>query len=284
MSDRYLVIGHPVSHSKSPQIHRMFASQTGEKLCYDRFDGDPEAFEQQLYDLFSRGLSGCNITVPFKARAHAACQSFHDDMTRDCGAVNTLWMTAAGLTGANTDGPGLVRDLFHNKDWGLSEKTCLRILLLGAGGASRGVLPFFRPGQCGAVQRFELVVANRTAEKARALARQLEGRQGVCVRGLGLEAIDQPFDLVVNATSASLGGSGLALPAVVWSASPCVYDMMYSQEDTAFMAQARALGMTRISDGLGMLIEQAAEAFLLWRGVRPDTAPVMQALRPGTGS
>lgn len=268
MPDRYLVVGHPVAHSKSPLIHAAFARQTGQSLSYDRLDLDPPEFESGLAEFFALGGAGCNVTVPFKERAAAFANEL-SQRAAFAGAANTLWLGDEGVVADNTDGVGLVRDL--KRHLALKDR---RVLLLGAGGAARGVLaPLLAEGPA------ELVIANRSADKAAALAGLAKalGR----VDGAGYEALTGSFDLVINATSASLAGETLPLPETLFAEGGFAYDMMYGREPTAFLRQAERLGAAVRLDGLGMLVEQAAEAFWLWRGVRPDTAPVLAELRDG---
>ncbi|MFC4159878.1 shikimate dehydrogenase [Chitinimonas lacunae] len=270
MPDRYLVVGHPVAHSKSPFIHAAFARQTGQSLSYDRLDLAPDDFESGLADFFALGGAGCNITVPYKERA-AGFANRLTERAAFAGAVNTLWLGDEGLVGDNTDGVGLVRDL--KRHLALRDR---RVLLLGAGGAARGVLaPLL------AEQPAQLVIANRSADKAAALAELAAGLGRV--ESCAYEALDGDFDLVINATSASLAGETLPLPEALFSQGGLAYDMMYGQAPTAFLRQAEQLGAAVRLDGLGMLVEQAAEAFRLWRGVQPDTAPVLLALRDSLG-
>lgn len=270
MTDRYAVIGNPIEHSQSPRIHQAFAEQTGEALNYSRLLGDLDRFEEEVRQFFADGGRGLNVTVPFKERAWAMV----DERTRRAeaaGAVNTLIPLENGrLRGDNTDGAGLVRDLAVNHGYLLSGS---RILLLGAGGASRGVL---RPLLEGGPER--LVVANRTPEKARQLADSLTGEGAVV--GCGLDELEgEQYDLIINGTAAGLKGELPVLPENLLAPGGWTYDMMYGNVPTAFVRWGQAQGALRALDGLGMLVEQAAEAFYLWRGVRPDTGPVITLLR-----
>lgn len=270
MTDHYAVMGNPIVHSKSPRIHTLFAQQTGESLDYTAILVPLDGFEAAVTAFVASGGKGLNITVPFKEQAWRLATTRSPRAER-AGAVNTLVLHPEGLHhGENTDGVGLVRDLADNHGMELAGR---RILLVGAGGAARGVIePLLdtRPGL--------LVIANRTADRAVDLARHFctLGR----IEGCGLDAIaGQSFDLVINATAASLAGAVPALPDDVVGEHTACYDMMYGTEPTAFMRWAQARGAQRVMDGLGMLVEQAAEAFYLWRKVRPDTAPVIAALR-----
>lgn len=270
MKDLYAVMGNPVAHSKSPRIHRLFAAQTGQSIDYSAILVEPGNFASSVADFVKLGGKGLNITVPFKEEAWQLAGT-RSARAEHAGAVNTLVLNPSGIHhGDNTDGVGLVRDLRHNQGVTLQGK---RLLLLGAGGAARGVIePLLQEGPA------LLVIANRTAGRAVALARHF------CtlghVEGCGLDDVSgQRFDLIINATAASLGGQVPAIAdSVVTPQSRC-YDMMYGNKPTAFMNWARELGAEQVMDGLGMLVEQAAESFYLWRRVRPDTAPVIAELR-----
>jgi shikimate dehydrogenase len=270
MLDRYAVMGNPIAHSKSPQIHTLFAKQTGQSLSYEAILVERDGFTSAVTAFQHAGGKGLNITVPFKEDAWELAATRSQRAER-AGAVNTLVLDQSGSHfGDNTDGAGLVRDLRHNHAVALAGK---RLLLVGAGGAARGVIePLL--GEKPAL----LVIANRTADKAVQLAR-LFCELGH-TEGCGLDDLEgQGFDVIINATAASLSGEVPALPAsVVTDASDC-YDMMYGDRPTAFMDWAGQQGAARCMDGLGMLVEQAAESFYLWRKVRPDTAPVIAALR-----
>jgi shikimate dehydrogenase len=271
VSDRYVVIGNPVAHSKSPRIHGLFAAATGQDMSYETLLAPLDAFAATVRNFVAAGGRGANVTVPFKEEAFRLATRL-SDRARAAGAVNTLAFAGQEIFGDNTDGAGLVRDLKANLGVAVAGK---RVLLLGAGGAARGViLPLLteRPA--------ELLIANRTADKAQALARAFPD-----CRACGLDALaGREFDLVINATSAGLTGgvphAGHSIPprlTFAWAAGAFAYDMMYGR-DSDFLRQAAAAG-ARTADGLGMLVEQAAEAFLVWRGVRPDTAGVLAELR-----
>lgn len=270
MTDRYAVMGNPIAHSKSPRIHTLFAEQTGQDLEYTAILVEPGHFTGAVAEFHASGGKGLNITVPFKQEAWTLAARRSERAER-AGAVNTLLLEASGEHfGDNTDGAGLVRDLLHNHGAILKGK---RLLLVGAGGAARGVLEPLLDEQPAL-----LVVANRTPGKAVELARLFceLGR----VEGCGFADLEgQSFDLVINATAAGLSGTVPDLPASVVGAGTWCYDMMYADEPTAFVRWATARGAARALDGLGMLVEQAAESFYLWRGIRPDTAPVIAALR-----
>ena len=270
MTDKYAVIGNPISHSKSPLIHSEFAKQTEQDLEYTAIEVPQDALESslsQLRDILK--LKGINITVPFKEQAWQLVEN-QSNRAKRAGAINTLVFNDDGsMYGDNTDGVGLCRDLTHNNSIELRGK---RILLLGAGGAARGVIePLL------SYDPLELFVANRTASKAHALA-DLFSDLGH-IRGGGFEDIKPPYDVVINATAASLQGEVPPLPDNLLADNAACYDMMYSDSDTAFIAWAKQHAAAKTIDGLGMLVEQAAEAFRLWRGVMPDTRSVMALIR-----
>ncbi len=269
MTDHYAVFGNPIAHSKSPAIHAAFARQTGEDMDYAAILAPVDGFRASVQAFQAEGGAGANVTVPFKEQAYALAHRL-TARAQAAGAVNTLAFGEGGILGDNTDGVGLVRDLTRNLGWVLQGK---RILLMGAGGAARGVvLPLLVEGPA------ELFVVNRTAAKAEELVRRFP--DAACLAGGGYESLKgRRFDGVINATAASLAGDLPPLPEDVFAPDAWAYDMMYGRE-TPFMAFARARG-ARVADGLGMLVEQAAEAFLLWRGVRPETTPVIRALRGG---
>ncbi len=272
MTDRYAVIGNPIEHSRSPLIHTAFAQQTGEDMEYGSILGID--FKPDVDAFIASGGSGLNITLPFKEEAW---QLVHERSERaeTAGAVNTISLLPDGrLYGDNTDGAGLITDLSNNHGYHLEGAS---ILLLGAGGASRGVLrPLLesRPEQ--------LVIANRTASKAVALA--ATGSSIGQVEGCGLDDLEgRQFDLIINATSAGLDGKVPQLPSNILKAGGWTYDMLYGDLPTAFVRWGQEQGAAVTLDGLGMLVEQAAEAFLLWRGLRPRSGPVIQMLRPDAG-
>lgn len=266
--DEYGVIGHPVAHSWSPFIHELFARETRQALVYRRHDVPAERFREYVLDFASRGGRGLNVTIPHK-RAAAALSDELTARAKRAGAVNTLTFDRGRIRGDNTDGAGLVQDLRANLALRLGGA---RILLAGAGGAARGVLgPILELGPA------EVVLANRTAERARALA--VEFASLGSVRGCAFgELPPSAFDLVLNATAASLSGEVPAIPhAAVGGATVC-YDMAYAKADTPFVSWARERGCRRAVQGWGMLVEQAAESFEIWRGLRPSTAPVLELL------
>ncbi|BAN45758.1 shikimate dehydrogenase [Metapseudomonas resinovorans] len=267
--DSYCVFGNPIGHSKSPLIHRLFAEQTGERLTYEAVLAPLDDFSGCARAFFATGKGG-NVTVPFKEQAYQLAGSLSARAQR-AGAVNTLKKLDDGsLLGDNTDGAGLVRDLIRNAGLTLAGK---RILLLGAGGAARGVIePIL------AEKPAALVIANRTVEKAEDLARLFADLGPVSASGF--DWLEEPVDLIINGTSASLSGDLPPIsPSLIQPGHTVCYDMMYGKEMTAFNRWASEHGALRTLDGLGMLVEQAAEAFLLWRGVLPDSAPVLAELR-----
>lgn len=273
MTVRYAVIGNPIEHSKSPLIHQAFARQTGQDISYERILAPLDAFPQVIATLVAERYGGANVTVPFKLEAFALAHQL-TERANDAGAVNTLVFNGPDIIGDNTDGVGLVTDIQYNLRVDLAGK---RILLIGAGGAAEGVLhPVLeqRPSL--------LVIANRTLDKALRMVKRIEEQGDFRYVSVNAYAFDdlqgQSFDIVINATSAGLSDSSLPLPAGIFAPGALAYDMMYGRE-TPFMVFARAHGAAQIADGLGMLVEQAAEAFMLWRGVRPQTAPVIAQLR-----
>ena len=271
MADRYAVIGNPVAHSKSPWIHAQFARQTRQDIEYARVEAPLEGFARSVAEFRAAGGRGVNVTVPFKQEAYALCRGAVSARARAAGAVNTLIFDAGSadgeMRGDNTDGVGLLRDITLNLGRAIAGS---RVLLLGAGGAARGVLPPLVDSGPAA-----LTIANRTARRAEELADLFHKVQGGSYRELSGRA----FDLVINATSSGLENQAPPLPAGIFAPEALAYDMVYGR-DTPFMAVARAAG-AEACDGTGMLVEQAAESFLLWRGMRPETAPVLAALRLG---
>ena len=271
---RYAVIGNPIAHSKSPRIHGLFAEQTGEPIIYEALLAPVDDFASSVDDFRAHGGCGMNVTVPFKQDAWVYADQ-HSARAQTAGAVNTLIFQPDGqCLGDNTDGVGLVNDLVNNHRLNLKDS---RILLLGAGGAVRGVLqPLLDAGPA------ELLIANRTAQRAVDLAASFSAYGPVT--GCGLDELKDRvaangFDLVINGTSASLQGKLPPIPDKLLAANATVYDMMYSAEPTAFVVWGNENGAAQSLDGLGMLVEQAAESFYLWRGVRPDTKPVIASLR-----
>ncbi|MCI3207685.1 MULTISPECIES: shikimate dehydrogenase [Pandoraea] len=272
-ADRYAVIGHPVEHSQSPFIHAEFARETAQRLTYERLLAPLDAFAATVRTFIEHGARGANVTVPFKLEAHALADRL-TERAQAAGAVNTLVFDADGITGDNTDGVGLVRDIEGPLGVSLAGR---RVLLLGAGGASRGaMLPLIE------AKPAALFIANRTASRADELVGRFTDaakRQAVSLAGGGWDAVPGSFDVVINATAGSLQGDVPPLPAGTYAAGALAYDMMYGAQPTVFMTHALSAGADRAADGLGMLVEQAAEAFAVWRGVRPSTDVVRAALR-----
>ena len=266
--DQYVVIGNPVAHSKSPAIHAQFAAQTGESIAYERLAAPLDDFAACVQHFIQSGGCGANVTVPFKLEAFALATQL-TPRAQAAGAVNTLSFEDGRIVGDNTDGVGLVRDIVHNAGVVLEGR---RILLLGAGGAARGVV---MPLLAGRPQ--QLVVANRTFARAQELVQSFPAAASV-LKAAAFDDLSGQFDVIINATSASLSADLPAVPATLFGPQVFVYDMMYAATPTVFMQWAAQHG-ARVRDGLGMLVEQAAESFFVWRGARPDTAPVYAALR-----
>ena len=265
MTDKYAVIGNPIKHSKSPLIHAEFAKQTGQDISYEAILAPLDGFVETVKRLIAEGYKGANVTVPFKFEAYNLCDVL-TERAQHAGAVNTLIFTINHIKGDNTDGAGLISDIVSN--FGIALQGA-RILILGAGGAAQGV---FQPIL--AQQPATLVVANRTLDKAQKMASQHANKVTACTFE---DLKNQSFDIIINATSTGLTDTALPIPDTIFAKDCLAYDMMYGRE-TPFMAQARAAG-AQVADGLGMLVEQAAEAFYLWRGVRPQTVPVIAQLR-----
>ena len=262
--DAYAVIGNPIEHSLSPTIHAQFAASTGEGVRYDRILGTD--FDRDVDGFFAAGGRGLNVTVPFKLEAFAWGEK-RSPAAVAAGAANTLYLDEGIRCCTNTDGPGLVRDLESNLGWSV---TGARVLVLGAGGAVRGVL-----GPLLAARPSALVVANRTQERAEALAAMFS------LEAVALEALGGAWDIVINGTSAGLAGEGQLVEPTVVRGAKC-YDMFYRADgQTPFVNWTREAGAASSADGLGMLVEQAAESFAIWRGVRPATAGVIADLRRG---
>ena len=268
--DRYAVFGNPIRQSRSPWIHEAFASQCDQALTYRAVKVRPDGFEEAARAFFADGGLGLNITLPFKQDAMAFAETL-SERARLAGAVNTLHRRPDGeIAGDNTDGIGLVRDMIVNLGWSLRDK---RILVLGAGGAVRGVLELLL-----LEQPHSLLVVNRTPEKAHALADRFSDLGPIAAGGFdALQAGD--WDLIINGTSASLAGELPPLPASLLHERSCCYDMVYGAEPTPFMRWAAQHAAWAVADGLGMLVEQAAESFYIWRRIRPQTGPVLSGLR-----
>ncbi len=270
--DNYAVMGNPINQTKSPRIHTLFAADTRQKIRYTSSLVEVNGFSKAVKAFFANGGLGLSVTVPFKEEAWAI-SDIRTARAEKAGAVNTLWMDSNGqLNGDNTDGLGLVSDLKQNHHVTIQGK---RVLILGAGGAVRGVLELLL-----AEQPSELVIANRTLSKAEVLVELFAG-QSVSARAF--EEITGSFDLIINGTSASLQGYMPPIPETVITENTSCYDMMYGSETTVFNQWAASLGAAETIDGLGMLVEQAAEQFAIWRHVRPDTREVLVTMRQELG-
>ncbi len=270
--DKYAVFGNPIKQSKSPKIHAAFAQQCDQELQYRAVLVKPDGFEQAAQQFFDSGGAGLNITVPFKREAFAFADRLSERAAR-AGAANTLTRCEDGrIEGDNTDGIGLLRDMIANLGWAVQG---LRVLMLGAGGAARGVLePLLRE------KPRELLIVNRSPAKALELAREFKDIgpvEGGAYSLLG----DRSFDIVINATSAGLSGEMPELPGTLLTERSCCYDLVYGAEPTAFMRWAAHHAAWAVADGLGMLVEQAAQSFYIWRRVRPETGPVIRQIREG---
>ncbi len=273
MVNRYAVIGNPIEHSKSPFIHHAFAAQTGIRLEYGRVLAPTDGFDATLNSMRQAGYKGANVTVPFKLEAFALANQL-TERAQDAGAVNTLTFRNDEIVGDNTDGAGLVRDIIHNLRVDIQGK---RVLLIGAGGAAEGVLhPIL------AQQPHLLIITNRNLDKALSMVKKVEAQGDFIYVSVNAYAFGEltghHFDIVINATSAGLSDSTLPLPSGIFAENSLAYDMMYGRE-TPFMRFASQHGAALVVDGLGMLVEQAAEAFYVWHHVRPETAEVMGLLK-----
>lgn len=270
--DRYAVLGHPVAHSQSPFIHAEFAHQTGQAMAYGRIDCGPDGFAAAVQAMAASGGRGCNVTVPFKFQVPGLAREV-TERARLAGAANVLRFDVPGWAADNTDGVGLVQALALHAGQHVAG---LRVLVVGAGGAGAGVLgPLLHEGPAA------LQLVNRSAERAQALVARhaaLAAAQGVALSAGALDSAGEGFDLVLNASASSLAGQASPVPARVLKPGALAVDLMYGPASEPFLAWARAHG-ARAEDGLGMLVEQAAEAFAWWRGVRPNTVPVLAALR-----
>ncbi len=272
--DLYAVFGNPIEHSKSPRIHALFAAQTGQDLIYQKRLAPLDGFAASVQDFIAEGGRGANVTVPFKLQAHDLATELAPRAAA-AGAVNTLRFADGRIYGDNTDGQGLVSDIVQRAGQAIRGQ---RVLLLGAGGATRGaLLPLLEQGPQ------QVMIANRTASTAQQLLAQFSSQFGAATQGIHLQAgglaeIQGQFDVVINATSASLQASVPLLPENVFASGALAYDMVYGKQLTPFLHYAQASG-ARVRDGLGMLVEQAALAFYLWRGVLPDTNAVYTTLQ-----
>jgi shikimate dehydrogenase len=267
--DRYALVGHPVSHSRSPMIHQLFARQTGQNLTYELIDAEPAQFETATLGFSAAGGKGMNVTVPHKQAAFALCTS-HGKEAKAAGAVNTISFSSGRVHGDNTDGTGFIRDICGNHGLELASK---RVLLLGAGGAARGIIqPIL------AEKPVFLVLANRTIERAEDLQEDLGSPSGLSVCRFDQLKELEPFDIIINATSAGLKGKKPPFPTDLVNGHTFCYDLAYSLKPTPFVAWASAHGAGQAVQGWGMLVEQAADSFAIWRGERPDTKPILSKL------
>jgi len=266
--DRYALVGHPVEHSRSPLIHTVFARQTGERLTYELIDAEPAAFETAVRGFGAAGGKGLNVTVPHKEAAFALCRE-RGAAAAVARAVNTISFVGGTLRGDNTDGLGLIRDITINLRQPLAGA---RIVVLGAGGAARGII-----GPLLGEKPASMTIANRTKERADDLITQF-ANSALVARTFGQLADEAPFDVLINATSAGLKGEAPPFPASLVGPQSFCYDLVYGSSDTPFVAWAKAHGADRAAQGWGMLVEQAAESFAIWRGVRPDTKPLLKQI------
>jgi shikimate dehydrogenase len=264
--DRYALVGHPVEHSRSPLIHTVFARQTAQRLTYELIDAEPAEFETAVRGFGAAGGKGLNVTVPYKEAAFALCRQNSEAATA-AGAVNTISIVDGNLSGHNTDGIGLIRDVTVNLRQTLAGA---RIVVLGAGGAARGII-----GPLLNEKPAELTIANRTKERADEVVARFAGTMLVA-RGFAELADERPFDVLINATSAGLKGEAPPFPASLVGPHSFCYDLVYGSGDTPFVAWAKSHGAARAAQGWGMLVEQAAESFAIWRGIRPDTKPLLK--------
>lgn len=266
--ERYGLVGHPVEHSRSPLIHTVFARQTKQNLTYELIDAAPAAFETAVRGFGAAGGKGLNVTVPHKEAAFALCHQKSAAATA-AGAVNTITIRDGRLIGDNTDGVGFIRDLTVNQGQAIAGK---RVVVLGAGGAARGIIgPLLEQAPA------ELTIANRTKERADQVVAQFAGKPLVA-RTFAELAEQPPYDLLVNATSAGLKGEAPPFPASLVGAQSFCYDLVYGSTDTPFVVWAKSHGAARAAQGWGMLVEQAAESFAIWRGVRPDTKQLLKQI------
>ncbi|MFW8565114.1 shikimate dehydrogenase [Orrella sp. 11846] len=271
----FAVIGHPIAHSRSPSVHAAFGKQTGIALTYDRLDVKPENFVTDVTAFFAQGGRGMNVTVPHKEAAYELSKQHLSPRAQDAAAVNTLWMEEGQIHGCNTDGVGLVMDLERQHMLGPDQ----RILLLGAGGAARGVLGPLLDTGCALI-----CIANRTLARAETLRddwvkRHPDDLARLQVCTLDDDQLNQPWDLIINATSTSLGAQTLVLPEQAITTHTAVYDMMYGSELSAFLKDSQQRQARLVSDGLGMLVCQAAESFRIWNGATPQVEPVIAHIR-----
>lgn len=267
-----VVIGNPIGHSRSPLIHHAFAKKLGLTVNYTRLEAPLDGFAASVEKFFEGGGRGANVTLPFKQQAFSLCDKL-SDRAQVAGAVNTLWREDGILCGDNTDGFGLVRDMCLNQGWELAGR---RLLVLGAGGAVRGILqPLYEAGIT------DICVANRTLARAQTLANDMQ-QHAIEIKPMALADISGHYDLVINAISAGLKGDMPALPSALLNNASCCYDLVYGKTLTPFTQWAQHQGCHYVADGLGMLVEQAAASFERWTGQRPATAEVIEDLRNAT--
>jgi len=267
MTDRYAVFGNPIVQTKSPELHRAFAAQFGEDMSYEAWEVKADGFEDAVRAFIEHGGKGINVTVPFKVEAEALADESRESAAI-CGAANCLKFENGRIVAENFDGIGLVRDISRNLGVDLKGK---RVLIAGAGGAARGALePLIEAGVA------EIVIANRSVERAREVA-ELLGRRG-SISACGYDALEPGFDIMINGTSASLAGSAPPIPGVAFVGAELAYDLAYGKGLTPFLAQAKQYRVGQIADGVGMLVEQAAEAFHWWRGKWPETHTLIENL------
>jgi shikimate dehydrogenase len=269
--DRYAVVGHPIEHSRSPVIHQLFAKQTEQNIVYQLIDAIPDELETAIRGFAAAGGKGMNVTVPHKQAAYELCNELGPE-AKKARAVNTISFPAEGrIRGDNTDGIGFMRDLTETLEEPVEGR---RVLVLGAGGAARGILqPLIEASPAA------LILANRTIERAQTMITEIDATESLSASTF--EALnDEPaFDIVVNATSAGLRGEEPPFPSACVGPDTLCYDLAYSLKDTPFVVWSRANGAREAVQGWGMLVEQAAESFFIWRGVRPDTAPILEHMR-----
>lgn len=268
-ADRYALVGHPVSHSRSPLIHQLFARQMGADIAYELIDAEPQEFETAVLGFQAAGGKGMNVTVPHKEAAFALCKS-HGADAMAAGAVNTISFTSGGLHGDNTDGTGFIRDVQVNNEIALAGK---RVVILGAGGAARGIV-----GPILAEDPKSLLIANRTIARAEGLQRDFASPKKLSVCSFDELEQQGQFDVVINATSAGLKGETPPFPGSLVDWKTFCYDLAYSLKPTPFVLWAKANDAGEAVQGWGMLVEQAADSFEIWRGSRPDTKPILKQL------
>ena len=270
MSDAYAVIGNPITHSKSPLIHTEFSKQTKQDIHYEAIFAPLNGFKAAINLFKQKGGKGMNVTIPFKADAYKISTQL-TEQAEAAQTVNTLVFNGNEIYGHNTDGTGLIRDIVANFGFTIIAK---RILLCGAGGAASGIiLPLLKQ------KPSMLVIANRTVQKAHKLRNQFLSYDNNIVSGNYEDVAGKRFDLVINATSTSLTGKSLLLPKGIFATGSFAYDLMYGNEQTSFLQLAQKEGAKYLSDGSGMLVEQAAESFFLWRGIRPETKELIKLLK-----